>query len=175
MPSTALPWIGSAINNAPFFLLGVVVGQTRNFRRIGASGLVVLAMVFVVVLAMWSNLAQSELRAVGSFVLVVCALVLLRNLDARCPAGLRSALCVLGTASMTIYVAHTIFSAAFREALIFAAVVDPSVLILAGTVVGILGPLALLAVSRNLGISRILGLEVSAAPLSNRYTASRTK
>lgn len=175
MPSTASYWIGSALKNAPFFLLGVVLGQARDFGRLGARGLVALAVVFVVVLAMWSNLANSELRPVGSLVLVVCVLGLIRDLDARCPAGLRSVLCVLGTASMTIYVAHTIFSAAFREALIFAAVVDPSVLILVGTIVGILGPLALLAVSRNLGISRILGLEVSAAPLSNRYIASRTK
>lgn len=170
VPSSALPWIGSALNNAPFFLLGVVGGQISIFRRIGAGGLVV----FVVVLAMWSNLAQSELRAVGSFALVVCALGLLEKLDARSPAGLRSVLSALGTASMTIYVAHTIFSAAFREALIVAAVVDSSVHILAGTIVGIVGPLALLSVSRYLGISRILGLEVSSAPWNKRYSAPRT-
>jgi len=167
LPTIFNPWCKSAISNAPFFLLGAVLGQTKGFVPIGTRGLIALASIFAVVLAIHINLAHPDLRNIGSFVLVVCALGLLRGIESRCPEGLRSALAHLGIASMTIYVAHTIFSAAFREALMLLTEIDPLSHILVGTIIGILGPLALLLISRYFGMTRILGLEVRTVPSSN--------
>lgn len=168
LPSAAVPWIGTTLYYAPFFLFGVALGQTREIERPAPSGLIALAVVFSVVLLFWSALAQSEYRSIASFVLVVCALGLLFGLEPRYPDWLRSSLSMLGVASMTIYLAHTIFSAAFREALLSFGVTNAPVHIVVGTVAGIVGPLALLALARRFGIARALGLEIAAVPLRKK-------
>lgn len=164
LPPAAAPWFGSAIQNAPFFFLGLVLGQMNDVGRLGQSRLIVLAGLFVVVMIFWSFFAEIGYRSVGSFILVVCALGLLFGLEPNYPRWLRSYLALLGVASMSIYVMHTMFSAALREGLLSIGAASPLLHVLCGTVVGVLGPIALLNVARRRGIARLLGLEVAQVP-----------
>ncbi len=170
LPADLAPWISSAINNAPYFLLGAMLGHSGKRPAPTPFGLITSSAVFLLLLTFWPTLSQTPYGSVVSFVLVVCALVLLRGFEPHFPANLRSALAILGVASMAIYVAHTIFSAGLRVLLFSAGVVNPTVHILLGTTIGIIGPVAMLAIARRVGSARVLGLETRAVPL-NRLTA----
>jgi fucose 4-O-acetylase-like acetyltransferase len=67
-------------------------------------------------------------------------------------------LALLGTASMTIFVLHTIFSAGMRIALLAVGYADNLVALVLGTLIGILGPLAVWAVARHYRLLPWLGL-----------------
>lgn len=155
-------WIGSALTNAPFFMLGIVLGQ-RRFAPQGSALATGAFATFVLVQAIWPLLEPPVSRAIASFVLVFCVLIVFSAGSHRLPAMLRSLLCWLGMASMTIYVAHTIFSAALREVLFKIGIADPVLQIIFGTLIGLGGPLVLLAVARRLGLARALGLELTQA------------
>lgn len=67
-------------------------------------------------------------------------------------------LALLGTASMAIYVLHTIFSAGTRIALRAIGFSDNSLALVVGTLIGIVGPLAVWAVARHYRLMPWLGL-----------------
>ncbi len=69
-----------------------------------------------------------------------------------------------GLLSLEIYVAHTILSAAIRTLLLRCAVHDPIIHLLAGTAVGIYGPIALYEACRRLGCDWLFTLRRTRQP-----------
>jgi fucose 4-O-acetylase-like acetyltransferase len=67
-------------------------------------------------------------------------------------------LALLGTASMAIYVLHTIFSAGVRMALYAVGFSNNLVALVLGTLIGIAGPLGVWAVARRYRLLPWLGL-----------------
>lgn len=66
---------------------------------------------------------------------------------------------ILGTASMAIYLMHTIISAAFREGLVHLGNTDPVLHVLGGSLLGLMGPLAVyIMLPRRSLVTRTLGL-----------------
>lgn len=152
-------WIGSALRNTPYFLLGIMLGHFGATRRASAGHGVLGAVIFVALLYVWPEIAQSDYRIFGSLVLVGCFLFICATAEPLLPKVVRGWLVALGVASMAIYVMHTIFSAVFREVLQALDVASPGVHLAGGTLVGIVGPLILLVVFRRFGVTRALGLE----------------
>jgi fucose 4-O-acetylase-like acetyltransferase len=70
-------------------------------------------------------------------------------------------LALLGTASMAIFVLHTIFSAGLRISLHAVGYSNNLVAMVLGTLIGIAGPLAVWAVARRYGLLQWLGLGAS--------------
>jgi fucose 4-O-acetylase-like acetyltransferase len=154
LPGGLAGWIGNAVANAPFFLLGLVAGQYGARLAIGPGLRLLAAAIFGAGLAAWPALSASGPDLIWSLILTVSALVLL---SCPAPAPLARAFTALGAASMAIYLAHTIFSAALREALLVLGVEALTPQIILGTLIGIAGPLFLLWVARRTRTVRILG------------------
>ncbi|CAN0594949.1 unnamed protein product, partial [Ectocarpus sp. 12 AP-2014] len=157
-------WIGSALRNMPYFLLGIMLGYFGVTRGASVWHGVLGALVFVALLYAWPEIAKSDYRMFGSLVLVGCFIFVCAGVEPLLPQAVRRWLAALGVASMAIYVMHTIFSAVLREVLQALNVVVPFVHLVGGTLVGIAGPLILLVVFRWLGVTRALGLEGKARP-----------
>lgn len=157
-------WFGSAIWYAPFFLLGVGAGQVNWSGALRPwLGMVAVA-VFATVQVFADQIEAAGWARSHSMVLVVTSLTAIACLHELAPRVLGKALAQLGAASMVIYLGHTFFSAAFREAMIAFGVQSPALHLAIGLGVGLVGPLILLAVARSLGVSRILGFETQAVP-----------
>lgn len=149
----AARWIGPAIVNAPFFLLGVVLGQ-KNWLRATPPHICVLASaVFVALLIFWPLVAPKGYSLLGSLVLSACILVAFSGLS----AGISKPLAFLGGASMAIYLSHTIFSASLREALFVIGIDSLAIHMILATLIGLIGPLILLTLARRTGTIRLLG------------------
>ena len=67
-------------------------------------------------------------------------------------------LTVLGTASMAIYVLHTIFSAGVRIGLAAVGFTDDLIILVLGTLIGILMPFAIWMAAREYRLLSVLGL-----------------
>jgi len=152
-------WIGSAVRNTPYFLLGILLGHLGATRHASNKAGPVALIVFGALLYVWPSFALSEYRMLGSLVLVTCFLFASAWIVPLLPKITQSWLATLGMASMAIYVMHTIFSAVVREGLQALDMNDPIVHLVAGTLIGLLAPVILLGVFRRFGMTRILGLE----------------
>lgn len=152
-PNT-IHWVGTAITNAPFFLLGLVFGHLQVMRHLPQSPLIA-AIVFAAGLVFWPFLVTNGLTLPGSLLLVFCILMFFASLPNENRAY---RLCLqLGAASMAIYLAHTIFAAALREVLMVLGVKTLWLHVLTGTLIGVTGPMVLLALARRTGTQRLLG------------------
>ncbi len=165
-------WLDTAIRNAPFFLIGVCLGS-RSLSAPNGTLRVVAACAFVACLLVWPSLDARGLELVVSAVLVLCALCLLWRVDRVTPVWVSRGLQVIGMASLTIYVAHTILSAALRQSLIALGLVEPWMHLVFGTAAGIVLPLNLLQILRRLRATRLFGLEVSVPVTGLAAAASR--
>jgi fucose 4-O-acetylase-like acetyltransferase len=146
-----------ALNYYLYFGLGLLLSSRLLAWRPKAGVLVALA------LASWTFLAISFLVEIdaperlmgvlrafaGSSALIAASMLLVPH--ARW-------LAILGTASMSIYVLHTIFSAGVRMALRAVAFPDDLIALVLGTFVGIVAPLIIWALARQYRLLPWLGL-----------------
>lgn len=157
LPPEVFYWIGSAKVNAPYFFLGIVLGQTRILEGLPKAADLAMTALFVLLVALWPMVAASGLATLGSLVLSFCFVALFARAAGRLGALPLRLLTVLGAASMAIYLAHTIFSASLREALMVLGVQTLWVHLLLGTLIGLIAPLAVLAMARRTGAKHLLG------------------
>lgn len=154
-PGGVLYWAGSAIWHLPFFALGMLVGLGRGDLRVSAAGAAVALAVFVLLLATVPSWDGSLLvRTLGGAILCLCvgAMVIW-----MAPGRATPVLALLGSASMAIYLTHTIFSAGLREVLLRVEVQGTLAHFVLGTAIGILAPLLLWQAARVTGLQRWAG------------------
>ena len=153
-PGPLLYWIGPALHHMPFLVLGLVIGQYMGRPNIIMRTLATIA--FGIILIVWPALSSNPvLKLAGGLILTSCFLVFFAGM--RPQTLVAKGLIILGTASMAIYLSHTIFSAAMREALLAADLRDPGLHMLLATLVGVIAPLCLLQIARRTGTTRLLG------------------
>lgn len=143
-------WTFGAATYAGAFLTGLALGPTGLPWR-GLSVLGAACVVFLGLQALSFALPPSLLTR--QILGIVLALAFLAIVQVACSGGTSAALrllAYLGVSSMGIYLAHTIFSAGIRAVLgRFSA--DLSLHMIAGTLIGILGPLVIYAIIRRIG------------------------
>ena len=151
-------WLGPAVVNAPFFLLGAAAAGLRHRRPPVWVGLLAFvaclgAIAFAVCLpgSNWMRLLIG-----GGATLLLCTTVMALERPVLSQPKLRW-IGWLGTASLAIYVSHTIFSAAARIVLLKTGVTDVWVQLGVGTFVGLACPAALYIAARRMGIAGKLG------------------
>ena len=152
------PWFYTAISYAPFFLLGAAMSGLRGLRLPVWLGLVTFA-VFVAVVVSSLYVPNSSIvhLVIGSAATIfLCSTIMAFEAPFL---SHRSVTWIgwLGTASLAIYVSHTIFSAATRIVLVKIGVTDLSVHMVVGTLAGLLLPAALYVAARRMGLSGVLG------------------
>lgn len=152
----AAPYVREAAQYGPFFALGMVLGSARLPSRAPAAAALAGAAVFGATLALLplDYKTSGPLRLLAGALLSCCFVAVVAALG---QGRLSALLATLGRGSMAIYLAHTIFSAALRAALVKAGVSHESVHMVLGTAVGVGGPLALYWATQRLGVSKYLG------------------
>ena len=157
-----IPWIGvpsptfgAAVAHFPFFIAGIALGGVAHLRPplwlASLSGVS-----FAVLLVM-------ETRGGAALAVALCLTVLAWGVLARLDPGTERAsalvrwLRYLGLYSLAIFLAHTIFSAAFRIALLKVGIDNLPVHLIVATAVGLAGPIVLVWISRRLGVAKVLG------------------
>lgn len=150
------PYLRSAILFAPFFFLGALLSQME--------ALPVISPVWPTITFVFCQIAVLGFAPPPVLMLLLAALaalsvVLLSRWLAEQPALHKAwaPLVALGVASMAIYLAHTFFSAPVRVILVKLDITSVGVHVFLGTMIGIIGPMALLWLSQKLGGRRALG------------------
>ena len=149
------PYFGAAVEHFPYFIAGMALGGIAHLRppvwmALGAALLFALLLYATVV--GWSSLLVS-------LSLTVLACVVIARLDpgTEDPPAVVRWLRYLGLYSLAIFLAHTIFSAAFRIGMLKAGVENLPVHLVVAVIVGLAGPVLLVWASRRLGIAKVLG------------------
>lgn len=158
VPEPLAPYLWQALAFAPFFLVGMVLQRTAwEPQHVGALWLPLA----VFATAEFIAIALGKLGGVAELLLSLAAAVAFFLAFAAlrsCSQGRGMQwLKVLGRASMAIYVAHIIFTAATRIALSSAGISDVAVHVVVGTAVGILGPLAMYLAAKRARLERLAG------------------
>ncbi|AHE32258.1 acyltransferase [Burkholderia pseudomallei] len=150
----------------PFFVLGMLIGERLPaFLERVSSGpaLVAVAATFAASVAFAHRFGESDSIWALPAALSGSALVLLvahraaRRGDAARHAPRASWLEYLGFASMPIYLAHILATAATRIALVTLGIVDVGAQLALGTFAGVLGPTLLYALALRAGTARLAG------------------
>lgn len=148
-------WLVPAFLFAPCLIAGLLL-QRMSFATPGIPGTLLLLAVFAGAVSVAVILPAN--RGVALAVAFVAPLALVQAMRGMAKAGLpMGGLALLGRASMAIFLAHTIFSAGLRIALVRMGLDDPALHIIAGTLIGIAGPLLLWHLARRTGTDRWLG------------------
>lgn len=142
LPDGLIPWIRNAVVYFPFFAVGMVIGlRIEKFSDLAVGSPFfgpLSGALFVVVV--WLAPVWPDHRVV---VLILQTLVCISLLIVIVSITHRFALrwlVLLGVVSLPIYVAHTIFSAGFREFMLRVGLEDPVFHLVLGTVIGLVGP-----------------------------------
>lgn len=159
LPVGALP----ALSYMPIFLAGAAIwmlwqGQLHKARLpfgLGVAG----GVAFVAAQIIASVTGAQELLRTGLGLVAAAGFVALSiwwwAKAQNSPLVLQ--LCRLGQASMAIYLTHVFFTAGLRIALIKLGITGLAPHLVLGTVLGVLGPLAVLVAARRLNLVRLLG------------------
>ena len=149
------PTFGAAVEHFPYFIAGVALGGLAHLKP--PTWLAVAAAVLFGLLIWQAPYGPASL--VVSLALTALACIVIFKLDSNIPAPTApiALLRFLGLYSLPIFLAHTIFSAAFRIALRMSGVEMLSVHLLVATLVGLAGPIFLVWISDRLNISKLLG------------------
>ena len=146
---------GAALEHLPYFLAGLACGGIAHLRPSGwtAAGAAVLIAVGIADLGShWATLVQSL-----GLTMLICILISWFDSSEEEPGGAVRVLRYLGLCSLPIFLAHTIFSAAFRIGMLKVGVDNLTVHLVVATIVGLLGPIVLARISAALGMRRVLG------------------
>ncbi|AJY44261.1 acyltransferase [Burkholderia humptydooensis] len=152
----------------PFFALGMLIGNPLPAlveRASNGLALVAIAVTFAASLAFAHRFGEPDsiwaLPAAlsGSALVLLVAYRATRRGDAaqRSPARRPSWLEYVGFASMPIYLAHILATAATRIALVRLGIVEVGVQLALGTLAGIVGPMLLYALALRTGVARLAG------------------
>jgi fucose 4-O-acetylase-like acetyltransferase len=153
------PLISSAVRDLPIFLLGLAIGVARVTRPDPRAALIGAAVFFGLQATLLAGPeGYTDPRFVGHLA-AIGFLAFAAQLSTVAPTGLRDLFCWLGRITMTLYLAHTVFSAFTRIALSAGGVDSVAVHLVAGTLTGVIGPVVMLAVARRLRVAELLGLE----------------
>ena len=143
-------WTFGAATYAGAFLTGLALASTA-WRPSGPVAFGTALAVFVGVQVLSFQLPPSLLASqLIGIVLALAFLTLVRSFSAVATAGTNAGLAFLGVSSMGIYLAHTIFSAGIR-AVLGKVTSDIALHMIAGTLIGIIGPLILYVLIRRVG------------------------
>ena len=163
IPPTLVDWIAETLRHLPFLALGVALGFSGNWME-GKIWLPPRPYLWVPVafIALGSLAQYAEPKSFGLNVLSALTTLLFLALAqpiARLGSKgrLNGVIRLLGQHSMAVFLAHTIFSAATRIALIKIGISDPSLHLILGTAIGLAGPLALALWAQRLRVTRLLG------------------
>ncbi len=151
----SLLW-GPMVQHIPYFLAGIGFGAFAILRTpqwLAIVSGIAFAWLLAGVAAQGASVGQS-------LVLVLLLWVVWSRIDASAATAPRllAVLRYLGTASMAIYLSHTIFSAAVRVILLKIGAGELWLVLIATWSAGVLCPLVLLSLARRFGLVRILGL-----------------
>lgn len=152
---------GPALLHAPFLLLGVLLGRvglTSLGRPLPLAAAAAAAFVAAEGLALARPDTLATYLVAGSVASVATCLLVAQIGRWAVASWSLATLGILGQMSMVIFLAHTIFSSAFRIALEQAGVTSLPLHVIGGTAVGLIGPIAVLQVARRSGTARLLGL-----------------
>lgn len=155
LPREVTYWVGNAFRFAPFFVLGLWLGQSTLLSNTKAPVQIPAMVAFAVILVLWPP-ADPVTSLMSSLALTLAYLLVFSG----CAKWFQTHgkwLITLGSASMAIYLAHTIFSAGLREVLLAKGVRDLTTHIVLGTLIGIIAPLVMLWIARKLKAERLLG------------------
>lgn len=144
-----------------FFFGGAVLAPHVLKLRIAFPLALAIALVGTAILALsfWQNnmfVASAGAALTGllrGIAGVAATLALSMIISARAPW-----LVIVGTASMAIYVMHTIFSAGLRIVMTALGVGEPTLSLIACTIIGVVAPLMIWAIALRLGLLTWLGL-----------------
>lgn len=143
-------WTFGALTYAGAFLTGLALGPAGLPAR-GALAFTLAAALFVGLQAVSFYLPESLLiRQLLGILLSLAFLALVRVACVSGPGEALQLLAFLGVSSMGIYLAHTIFSAGIR-AVLGRLTSDLSLHMIAGTLIGIIGPLIIYVLIRRVG------------------------
>lgn len=131
------PWLNAALIHLPYFLVGFALSGVVSWRvpagLVAMSALVAGALIWAAMSGAWG--------AVHSLAIVLALCAALSGLAQWSgPLGVGRVFRALGEASLTIYLMHTIFSAAAREVLLALNVESIALHLIGGTAVGLLLP-----------------------------------
>jgi len=157
LTDVANDWVGEAIRNAPFFLIGLISGRMIPLHQMPPVFRALAVLVFTLILVALPFLQGFASPFLVSFSLTVCVLVVVAGYGAETESRIGKFLIMLGIASMPIFLAHTIFSASMREAFFAIGLDNLWFHIALGTIVGIAGPLVLMRLVRGYKVARVFG------------------
>jgi fucose 4-O-acetylase-like acetyltransferase len=144
------PWSFGALTYASAFLTGLALGP-GGLPAKGVLALTAAAAAFVALQVLSFQLPVTLLiRQAMGIALSLAFLAMVRAVCAHGTGPTLRLLAYLGLSSMGIYLAHTIFSAGLRGVLL-RLTDDLAIHLVAGTLIGILGPLVIYAVIRRIG------------------------
>ena len=159
LPTALFDLFFNAFYFAPFFALGWVLATRQPIDQPGATQTAICVIIFAGVGYYFEPDATitfidviASLAMTISFVVIVMALQAVFH-----QTSVLRLLRTLGHVSLAIFLAHTVFSAAVRFALIKADVLSFPWHIAAGTIVGLLGPYLMHRVASRTGTLRVLG------------------
>ncbi|MCB1356490.1 MAG: acyltransferase [Maritimibacter sp.] len=158
IPGALIPWLGAALESAPYVVVGVVLARMQRLPARPAWGLLAAA-VFVAAIAYALTTGTTRLEHSLVTILAIVALTLAIHVADSSSGAFRNArwLAHLGRVSMAIYLGHTIFSAAFRSLLLGVGIDQVWIVLAVAVAVGLAGPVALDWIARRLGVARLLG------------------
>ncbi len=147
---------GAAVGHLTYFAAGIAIGHLAYMRPprwlVAAAG-VTAVLLLVGIGQRWPDAFQSL-----DLVLAICVLISAIDPGKDKPVLLLSVLRYLGQASMAIYVAHTIFSAAFRILLVSFGITSLPLYLVVAVLVGTVGPLLMLWGAQRLRVAKAVGL-----------------
>lgn len=159
LPDPLYPYLYNAITNAPYFLFGWVLATLR-LPNVPPRGWVLPSLLAFGVLGALAGAGDQwpVLRAVQMGLMPPAFLVLVASLYRLFPnGGLPRILENLGILSLPIFLAHTIFSAAIRVALMKFGITDIGLHLGLGVLGGVLFPCALFWLAGKSRTRRLLG------------------
>jgi len=150
----SLVW-GPMVEHLPYFLAGIGAGGFVYWRPRGFMGLCA-GLGFALMIAL---LGPQKASVLWSLVLVLLGWIAWQAVDrSAAHSGLMLRLLrYLGKVSMVIYLTHTAFSAALRIVLIKAGVDGVAVLLVLTVLIGVVGPIVVGMIARQLRFARVLG------------------
>jgi len=154
LPDSAYPWVAAARFHLPTFIAGMGLGLFRKPLALIPPWLAAFA--FLILLIVPPALYAHEFVWAPLFSIAVC-LPLFTKIRWVSSFSFMRFFSRLGTASMAIYLCHTIFSAATREGLLLLGINNLTTHLLAGTATGIVLSHIIYLISWRLSMARILG------------------
>ena len=159
LPQSLYPWFFNALEYAPFVALGWLATTQRPLPVVGKLQGLIAAAVFMALgiltpIPKGTHLFEFGLSAVMTLAFVLCIMALHRQVENTYLARWTR---YLGGVSLTIFLMHTLFSAAVRAGLLAAEVNTLWLHMLLGTVAGVIIPALFDQLARRFNFAKALG------------------